>query len=148
MAPPLTPDMLGRPSRVGVALPLPRWQYFVQLLPGIQAHIENVTQGKTVDYVKHLGGGMYIQIQSAKWQVDIKSFMFRNDVMLPTEKAITLKFSELQLIKNAVSHLNRAYPPLTEVVPCHAREDHNDSEILLTCKECNPVGHEQGYTTV
>ena len=107
-----------------VAQLLVRWKYLVELFSEVQGVISAMQKWKArVNYVRHLGGGMYILIKSPSLHIVFRNFAIKDGKIVPTEKAIRLKFNEWEILSNQVRGINRAYPDIIDVLLCHSRPD-------------------------
>ena len=96
------------------------------------------------NYETHLGGNVFTRVSKEfPFRVDIRQFFIPQGEATPnpTQKGISLHFTEWKDVLKSEEELVEDFPALKEIVPCLLSEDHQNQEGMLKCAECNPATH-------
>lgn len=132
------------PTKQGVSLTLSRWL----LLNNQKDFINNVfklcLEGEQVDEeLIHLGGGVYVTLNSKYPTVDIRHFWKPQNSEKPvaTKRGIALNNFKWQKLCDAMTVMTDYVPELTTAVIC--QETHNNELEMMSCSECYPFQEEE-----
>jgi len=115
----------------------------------VNEQVKKVLRGNdSIDFHHHIGGGLYVSVNSDYKRVDIRKFYKPNgqcnvddndekDVK-PTRVGVSLKLDEWAHLWSLVDVINGAYPSLAEVQPCYYGNNHLNQMEWLECTECHP----------
>jgi hypothetical protein len=109
----------------------------------VDGALENLNQGKDVDYEVHLGGNVYLSLTSPYNCVDIRQkYQDERGVIRFTRRGVSLRRSEWLKLKQAFGDILGAVPEADDLpTPCLMRDDHMNPLGALECKECTPNGY-------
>ena len=133
------------PTKTGISLTLNRWTGLCHAVDMVDEHLTRVKKGEHVEFEFHIGGNVYVSINSPFWIVSIRQFfcpMNGANMRRPTPKGIRLKLGGWNTLKETIASVQREVPELENFVPCFARNDHSNQMGFLTCPECNPEGYQ------
>ena len=87
-----------------------------------------------------VGSNVFVTVKAGNPCVNIRQFWRPNkeESVVPTKKGLCLRPFEFSSLKSIVSKIEELVPELDAVVPCYARDDHQNQLGMLRCKTCNP----------
>jgi hypothetical protein len=124
-----------------INLPLKRWARFLLKLDAIDEQLEYARQGKIVDFQTHIGGKLYVSINSSlKWtMVDFREFyMHPTKGIRATKRGISLHYDEFQKLKNCLPTFHAENECARTAKDCLSQPDHQNQQGMDLCEECNP----------
>jgi len=124
-----------------ITLPLKRWARFLLKLDAIDEQLEFARQGKFVDFKTHIGGKLYVSVDSTlKWtMVDFREFyMHPTKGIRPTKQGICLHYDEFQKLKNCLPAFHAENECARTAQDCLNQLDHQNQQGMNFCEECNP----------
>lgn len=127
------------PTRQGVALTLSRWQKLKNQKDFISNVFKLCLDGEHVDEeLIHLGGGVYVTLNSKYPTVDIRHFWKPDDSEKPvaTRRGVALNNFKWQKLCDVMSVMTDFVPELSTAVICE--ETHNNELEMMSCSECYP----------
>ncbi|KAL4218172.1 hypothetical protein ACF0H5_004674 [Mactra antiquata] len=123
------------PTKKGVAMSLARWKSLVQLIPKIQ---ENRSADQSA--FEHLGGNCYVSITDGIPGIDLRQFwMPDGDLQVKaTRRGVHFSQQDFDKFVDLIPRINCYIPEFHDIKLCSERDDHQNQQGLLRCKECNP----------
>ncbi|XP_069109811.1 uncharacterized protein [Argopecten irradians] len=129
------------PTKKGIALNPTRWKRLVDRCSGtIDDTIEKVKKGELVDIKLHLGGNLYVSINSGYGCVNIRRWYMPKDEdggLVPTRQGIALNFEQWDKLKDCMLLLpDFIGDELDDVRLCE--DTHHNQMEMIECFDCNP----------
>lgn len=137
-------DVLGRPTRKGISLSLPRYKMLQDAMVRLTSKLEEAQSGSDVDYKEHLGANHYAQVKSPYSGVGLRRW-FRpkcwemGQPLLPGP-GIFLNTREWDEVVKVNMMIEDFIPKLSTTQRCDDGLDHCNQMGALNCIECNPNG--------
>ena len=131
----------NKPTMKGVSLPAKRWARLRDLIKGeMDEQVDRMFAGVETDDKWHIGGNVYVTVNTEYPCVDIRHFWLPDGASdpVPSRKGIALRQPEWDRLKDAFDHLEEDVPALKGIQPCHMDEDHRDQMGMMRCPECTP----------
>ena len=112
--------------------------------------LEIVKRGEgDVHYKTHIGGNMYLQVNSPYRGISVRQFKNIGDSqcvnLIPDKKGIFLLFREWNAFLKVNKELDGIIPDLATTTPCMDQIDHCNQEGYYTCMECCPNGENRHW---
>jgi hypothetical protein len=129
------------PSKIGVCFTPLRLAAFRNKLDEIEEGVKLLRAGKPVDLKLHVGGLVYVTIQSGYFIVNIRKYFIPENQIdeIPTRSGIALKLNEWDKLKECLVELLLLAPEIEAVQPCYSSFDHANVITMMDCEECNPL---------
>ena len=99
-----------------------------------------ITSTPKIDDEFHIGGNVYVTVNTQYRTVDIRQFFMLNGKLQATRKGITLRMGEWNRLRNFMEKAEEYIPSLSQVTPCYLEDDHNNQMGMYACPECCPNG--------
>lgn len=131
------------PTKQGVSLTLSRWLKLKSQKDYINSIFQLVTDGESVDEeLIHLGGGVYVTLNSKYPNVDLRHFWKPedSDKPVPTKRGITLNKIKWNKLCDVMTIMTDFVPELNNAIVCEYTH-YNEME-LQKCSECHPFSDE------
>ena len=131
-------------------MPLNRFVQFRQYADEASARAMDVKRGKkNINYKVHLGGNMYLQVNSPYQGVSIRQFKNIGDAnavnIIPDKSGIFLLIPEWNNFIKLNEELDTDIPELISTTTCSDQTDHCNQEGYYTCLECCPNGENRDW---
>lgn len=99
-----------------------------------------MTQGQSIKYQCHIGGGYYVSVTTGFLCVDFRKFFkpYNSAEVKPTRKGVALRLNEWIELRHLIDTIHATYPTLGTAVPCYLNDDHQNQLGALQCRECYP----------
>lgn len=127
------------PTKQGVALTLSRWLVLETQKDFIDSVFKLCLTGEQVnEELIHLGGGVYVTLNSKYPTVDVRQFWKPEDKDKPiaTKRGIPLNNIKWQKLCDSMKIMRDFVPELNSAVIC--RNTHNNQMEMFKCSECEP----------
>lgn len=127
------------PTKQGVSLTLSRWLVLIQQKEYINNVFQLVLTGEKVDEeLIHLGGGVYVTLNSKYPTVDLRHFWKPedSDKAIATKRGIALNNFKWKRLCDVMTVMPDFIPELTNAFLCG--DSHNNEIELLAFSECYP----------
>ena len=123
-----------------ITIPLWRWAKFVRLIPYLNEQMEMAKRGETVKIREHIGGAMFVSIDTSLkvLLIDLREFYAHKTAgILPTKRGISLRSTEWEKMLTCVERFTNDHRCVREAQPCSSEMGHANQELGLSCRECN-----------
>ena len=132
-----------RATKKGVSLPLTRWKILTNNINVLSEALDKEERAELTSAVSlHLGGGQYAGVMPHYSVVDLRQyFMTEDGEVKPTRKGVTLNRNEWENLIASLSEISAVLPEMALVSSCLQRDDHQNQEGALRCRECHPFSH-------
>jgi Transcriptional Coactivator p15 (PC4) len=129
------------PSKIGVCFTPLRLAAFRAKLGEIEEGVKLLRAGRPVDIKIHIGGQVYVTIQSGYFLVNIRKYYTPENQAdeMPTRCGIALKLNEWDKLNQCLAELLRVAPEIRSAQPCYMSFNHADIITMMDCEECNPL---------
>jgi hypothetical protein len=129
---------------------LKRFVLFRQYMDEATARIMDVKRGRDdVQYKVHLGGNMYLQVNSPYRGISIRQFKNIGDSthveLIPDVSGMFLLIPEWDRFIIIDKDIDTDIPELVNTVLCRDQTDHCNQEGYFTCPECCPNGENRDW---
>lgn len=129
------------PTKRGITLNVEKFKKLEELcVRDINECIKEVQEGKHVNYRYHLGGNVFVTVQSEWPSVNIRKWFLPpgESKELPTKKGIALTFEQWSFIKGAINLVKGLLKEQWDsTVFCEFSEDHQNQLGFLRCSNPN-----------
>jgi hypothetical protein len=129
------------PTKIGICFSPLRLAAFRVKLSEIEEGVKLLRAGKPVNLKIHIGGLVYVTIQSGYFIVNIRKYFIPENQIdeIPTRSGIALKLNEWDKLKQCFVELLRLTPEIASIQPCYSSFDHANVITMMDCEECNPL---------
>ena len=132
------------PTKQGVSLTLSRWLKLKSQKEYINSIFQLVMDGEQVDEeLVHLGGGVYVTLNSKYPTVDLRHFWKpeNSDKPVATKRGIPLNKIKWEKLCDVMTIMTDFVPELNSAVICEYT--HYNEKEMLNCSECYPFNEEE-----
>jgi hypothetical protein len=127
------------PTKRGLSFPLQRFKVLMVSKDCIDQHLQRLIKDEDVSYELHLGGNVYVSLQSPLRIIDIRQrFLDSAGVLRPTRRGVALRVKQWEQLKGLFLRLEQLLPEIVDMIPCFLSPDHQNQQGALMCPECNP----------
>jgi hypothetical protein len=125
-------------------MPIERFVLFRRCLDEATSNMRDLQRGNDIRYKEHLGGNMFIQVNTPFQGVNLRQFKNIGDSesvnLIPDLAGIFLSRREWEEFLKTNEKMCDILPEVETTVPCSERIDHCNQEGYYTCFECCPNG--------
>ena len=129
--------------------PIERLALFRENIAEVSKTLDEVITGRKDVHLKtHLGGNMYVQVDSPFQGVSIRHFNGKwghSDFKLIPSKGVFLKNKDWKAFLDLNKDMPSLIPEILLAVPCYMQSSHSNQEAAMTCPECFPNGENLHY---
>ena len=130
-----------RATKKGVSLQLTRWKILTNNIDALSEALDKEERAELTGAVSlHLGGGQYAGVVPHYSVVDLRQYFMTEDGE-PTRKGVTLNRNEWENLIASLLEISAVLPEMTLVTGCLQRDDHQNQDGALRCRECHPFSH-------
>ena len=138
------------PTKEGVSLTLQRYLVFRDCMCDINRALETLQKGEEVRMRRHLGGNVYMRVNSPYTGVDIRQWFIPKDLEKSNDnlrpgKGVFLNIPQWRVLCNEDIHMEDYVPALNDTLRCRDQKDHQNLMGALWCLECNPNRYDIDY---
>ena len=127
------------PTRVGTCMTPTRFANFYSLLVPILDEVVKLRDGEDVDFMKHIGGGVYVTVKSGFECVNLRQYFLPpgNEKEVPTRQGIALRLPEWDRLLEHMDAIRMTSKEIEDAKQCFLSDDHMNIMGWINCRECN-----------
>lgn len=130
-------DGANFPTKKGVSLTPSRFKALMNSLDQVTSSLQDVIEGKKVNFERHLGNNIWIYVTSPYLCVQIrKKYMHTNGDLQCSTFGVSLKRHQWSELCKYVEVIDNTFEDLRSAQTCS--ESHQDALASLMCPECTP----------
>jgi Transcriptional Coactivator p15 (PC4) len=132
------------PTKKGICMSVSRLATLYSALPDIEEAVKLLRAGSHIQFKTHLGGGIYVSVNSDFKCVDIRRFFVPNEDSseTATRTGLAIRLGEFD---NFLRRINELVAISADLVVddkiCANNFDHANEIVAAACRECNPFGY-------
>ena len=118
------------PTKFGISFLPDRFSRLASIADDVDDQIKRLSSSEEFTYRRHLGGGVFVEVKSGKYCINIRRFFMPDGTTtpIPTKVGISLRLSEWDKFKNIIGEVKKLSPELENAIPCYFSLSHSNQE--------------------